>query len=81
MLLYVKVSGVDFEVEADVEEKQVIDVYSVSAFNGKEYIPLNLKNEDLDKFLEQNIDALNEAYEDYEIAMKEIRYDAMREGL
>lgn len=75
MLLYVKVSGMDCEVDAEVEEKQVIDVYSVSVYNGKEYIPLNLKNEDLDKFLKANIDALNEAYEDHEIAVFESCYE------
>lgn len=75
MLLYVKVSGMDCEVEAEVEEKQVIDIYSVSVYNGEEYIPLHLKEEDLDKFLKVNIDALNEAYEDYEIAIMESCYE------
>lgn len=62
MILNFDYAGVSYEVDADVEEGEVIGVMGVSVqAKTKKYFPVNV---DTEKFLEGMQDALNEAVEE-----------------
>ena len=62
MILNFDYSGVSYEVDADVEDGEVIGVMGVSVqANTKKYFPVKV---DTEKFLAGMQDALNEAVED-----------------
>lgn len=72
MILEIKAGGISYKVEVDMEDEYVSAIFSVEVWNGQEYIPIEMKDGELEDFHEMYSDQLNEAYEVHKIAMAEI---------
>ena len=75
--------GLEFQVEADIENEYVIGVNRVSVWCGKDKKYVEVCVDDSSEFMDTFEDSLQEAYreylEDLEIAVAEMRMDSEKE--
>lgn len=76
MELGMKLGGISYKVEVDIDDDYVCSVFSVSVHDGKKYVKLNLTREELREFYDFNEDYLNEAYEDYKDDLESYYYES-----
>ena len=65
MNLDLKIGGIDYNVNVDIEDDYVSAVLGVSVFDGEMFVELDLKNADLEEFYSTYVDQLNERYIEY----------------
>lgn len=71
MELELKIGGIGYLVEVDIDDDYVISVFEVSVFDGEKTLPIDMNSKDLEEFYERYEDELNEAYQDHKIALAE----------
>lgn len=71
MELEVKLGGITYSVEIDIDDEYVSAVFSVEVYDGQMFVPLSLTEDELDDFYTRYEDDLNEAYQDHKIALAE----------
>ena len=65
MNLDLKIGGIDYNVNVDIEDDYVSAVLGVSVFDGEMFVELDLNNADLEEFYSTYVDQLNERYIEY----------------
>lgn len=71
MELELKIGGIGYLVEVDIDDDYVISVFEVSVFDGEMSLPIDMNKKDLEDFYERYEDDLNEAYQSHKIALAE----------
>lgn len=71
MELEVKLGGITYNIEVDIDDEYVSAVFSVEVYDGQMFVPLSLTEDELDDFYTRYEDDLNEAYYDSKIAFAE----------
>lgn len=71
MELELKIGGIGYLVDVDIDEEYVVSVFEVSVFDGEMTLPIDMNSKDLEDFYERYEDELNEAYQDHKIALAE----------
>lgn len=69
--LEMKIGGLDYSLEIDVDEDYVVGVNKVSVFDGKIYFPIDMNKKELADFYDFYEDYLNESWQDRKIALAE----------
>lgn len=75
MRLTFTVGGIDYLVDAELEDESVVAVYSVEIWDGEFYRPIEMDDEQLSDFYDTYRDNMNEAYDDYLQAIKDDYYE------
>lgn len=70
--LQLKIGGIKYSAEVEIEEGYVACVYSVEVYDGCNYFEIDMTEEDKQEFFNQYEDYLNEEYEEYLAAQDEI---------
>jgi len=72
MNLDIKMGGINYNVDVEIEDEYVSGVNEVSVFDGEIFCNLDLNRADLDEFYATYVDQLNEAYIDLKVALAEL---------
>ena len=72
MELSLKLGGIDYDVEVDIDDECVCDVFSVSVWDGEKTHKIKMDKDDLANFYKFYQDNLQEAYEDHKVALEEM---------
>lgn len=67
-----KIGGITYDVEVDVDEDYVCGVMSVEVYDGESFHDIEMKSADLEDFYNRYQDELNEAYTDEKAARAQL---------
>ena len=72
MEIEMKLGGITYDVEIDVEDNYVCGVMEVSVYDGVQFHNISMKKSELEDFYNRYEDELNEAYTNEKLATEEL---------